>query len=121
MLDTLFSAPTVQTTRRFILKCRAKGCKTALAFDCPLQTETRYTRGFVGVPGSATAYKVQAPIRHMLPEVYCVAHGRRVGWLTANEIKGTVTDCPCDGRCTSARGHSCECSCGGANHGSDYL
>jgi hypothetical protein len=23
----------------------------------------------------------------------------------------------CDARCTSARGHSCECSCGGANHG----
>lgn len=23
----------------------------------------------------------------------------------------------CDARCTSARGHSCDCSCGGANHG----
>jgi len=23
----------------------------------------------------------------------------------------------CDARCTSARGHNCECSCGGANHG----
>jgi hypothetical protein len=27
-------------------------------------------------------------------------------------------ECPCDARCTNARGHNCECSCGGANHGS---
>lgn len=26
-------------------------------------------------------------------------------------------DHKCDARCTSARGHNCECSCGGANHG----
>lgn len=24
----------------------------------------------------------------------------------------------CDGRCTAATGHDCECSCGGKNHGS---
>lgn len=23
----------------------------------------------------------------------------------------------CDARCTSARGHNCECACGGVNHG----
>lgn len=23
----------------------------------------------------------------------------------------------CDARCTSARGHNCECACGGKNHG----
>ena len=28
-------------------------------------------------------------------------------------------ECPCDARCTGARGHNCECSCGGANHGMD--
>jgi hypothetical protein len=26
-------------------------------------------------------------------------------------------DHKCDARCTSARGHNCECSCGGVNHG----
>lgn len=25
----------------------------------------------------------------------------------------------CDGRCMGATGHSCECSCGGANHGAN--
>ncbi len=28
-----------------------------------------------------------------------------------------VPDHNCDSRCTGARGHDCECSCGGANHG----
>lgn len=31
-----------------------------------------------------------------------------------------VPDHPCDRRCTGATGHSCECSCGGANHGMDH-
>ena len=36
-------------------------------------------------------------------------------------IRGVVrADCPCDPRCTGAHGPSCECSCGGANHGADY-
>jgi hypothetical protein len=26
----------------------------------------------------------------------------------------------CDARCTSARGHNCECQCGGKNHGSQW-
>ncbi len=26
----------------------------------------------------------------------------------------------CDSRCMGARGHNCECQCGGANHGIDY-
>jgi hypothetical protein len=26
----------------------------------------------------------------------------------------------CDARCTGARGHNCECECGGANHGSGW-
>lgn len=37
-----------------------------------------------------------------------------------NVITGKINDTPCDGRCTSARGHNCECSCGGANHGIDH-
>ena len=32
----------------------------------------------------------------------------------------TVDAIPCDARCTGARGHSCQCSCGGKNHGRDW-
>lgn len=32
-------------------------------------------------------------------------------------IQGRYTETPCDTRCTEAKGHKCECSCGGHNHG----
>lgn len=36
-------------------------------------------------------------------------------------LKGRFNaDIPCNAKCTGARGHSCECSCGGANHGSQW-
>lgn len=114
--DTRFSQK--PTHRRFLLKCSRKGCKTTHAFDCPLEEVTRYTRGICGVPGSAQPYKARVPMRNLLPDLYCAAHKRP---LSAWEVNGTVTDCKCDGRCTSARGANCECSCGGANHGADYL
>lgn len=37
-------------------------------------------------------------------------------WLSAH----TVPEHKCDARCTSARGHVCNCSCGGKNHGSGW-
>lgn len=42
--------------------------------------------------------------------------GHRVFPLRA--IKGTYSpDHQCDARCLNAKGHTCTCSCGGANHG----
>jgi hypothetical protein len=44
------------------------------------------------------------------------ARPMQYGMLTATvreEVK-------CDARCTGARGHSCDCSCGGRNHGSGW-
>lgn len=51
----------------------------------------------------------------------------RAGWIScpcgraavARSLKVTMRKMPCDGRCTSAMGPSCSCSCGGRNHGSD--
>jgi hypothetical protein len=38
--------------------------------------------------------------------------------MTFGALKAHLNpDHKCDARCTSARGHNCECSCGGANHG----
>lgn len=36
-------------------------------------------------------------------------------------VRGFQSDHKCDARCTSATGKNCECSCGGANHGSDHM
>lgn len=46
---------------------------------------------------------------------YVTCCGRNVSAL--NEIKGRVTDQPCDARCQGAHGPNCDCSCGGKNHG----
>jgi hypothetical protein len=35
----------------------------------------------------------------------------------AIERPGSVSNHKCDGRCLSAKGHKCECECGGKNHG----
>ena len=37
------------------------------------------------------------------------------------QIEGRfIAEHKCDARCSSARGHNCECSCGGENHGADW-
>jgi hypothetical protein len=44
----------------------------------------------------------------------------RVVYVRGRAVKAVISTHPCDERCTSARGHLCECSCGGVNHGRDY-
>ena len=37
-------------------------------------------------------------------------------------LKGRLSpEHKCDARCTGARGGNCECSCGGTNHGKDWI
>jgi len=39
----------------------------------------------------------------------------------AKEVRGRFNAAvPCNAKCTSAKGFSCECSCGGKNHGAGY-
>lgn len=40
-----------------------------------------------------------------------------LGRVERNTLVRTVDLCPCDGRCTGAAGPSCDCQCGGENHG----
>jgi hypothetical protein len=47
--------------------------------------------------------------------LFSVQHnGRTIG---GKRVRGVVTDHQCDAACLNAKGHLCECSCGGANHG----
>lgn len=36
-------------------------------------------------------------------------------------VQGHTTDHKCNAKCLASKGPVCECSCGGANHGSSYL
>ena len=40
-----------------------------------------------------------------------------MGRVQGDQYVNTVNRCPCDGRCTHAMGPTCDCSCGGVNHG----
>jgi hypothetical protein len=51
------------------------------------------------------------------PAVYPGHSPQAVGKAVEGRLKA---DHPCDARCTGALGHSCECSCGGENHGIDH-
>lgn len=48
--------------------------------------------------------------------VFC-ACGER---MQLSSVAGVKTANPCDERCTEAKGHKCECSCGGHNHGASF-
>lgn len=50
----------------------------------------------------------------------CRTCGKRVS-LIAKQVLGRYSEeRKCDARCTSAKGHNCECQCGGKMHGADY-
>lgn len=55
---------------------------------------------------------------HQIPFLKCPLCNR---FMDCKRINGKVNDSVlCDRRCTGAHGYSCECSCGGANHGIDH-
>jgi hypothetical protein len=39
--------------------------------------------------------------------------------MSAKPLRGVTTDHKCGAKCTTSKGHVCECSCGGKNHGRD--
>lgn len=44
-----------------------------------------------------------------------------MGRVQRDSLVVTGMECPCDFRCTSALGPSCNCKCGGINHGSNVM
>ncbi len=103
----------------FIGRCPVKGCKSVLRVNVAGKSERKYTRGFIGVPGSAQPYNVTVPSWSPYQLfLHCATHKYELRW---KQIDGVFNeDHVCDARCTSAIGHNCECSCGGANHGADH-
>jgi hypothetical protein len=55
-----------------------------------------------------------APIVNRQPEIYCCGYP-----MTGKILKGRVNEHKCGAKCRTSRGHVCECSCGGKNHGTN--
>lgn len=96
--------------RRAIFRCRNKACKHVWAFDYPNKTSWGYTRSGERFSKSpADDLQAGCPkCGHKAPK-YAVVKGRY------------NPDHRCDPRCENAVGPSCDCSCGGKNHGRGYL
>lgn len=53
-----------------------------------------------------------APKINRAPHLLCCGQQ-----MTAKVLKGITTDHVCSAKCMGSKGHVCECSCGGKNHG----
>jgi hypothetical protein len=115
-----FAAPQIA---RYIGKCAS--CKTVRAFDAPRAdgVESPYA---ATSDRDGTARRVVIGGRSMVVvsrkgtfRAACGCPTEQPGWAVEyKQIRGTVDPTvKCGGRCTHARGQSCTCECGGANHG----
>ena len=85
-------------SNRHFYRCRS--CCHVIAVEGTLEVE---------VTENGTQYKAR-----------CVCEGKLELMGRVGRKPGLVMDserCACDARCTNATGPSCDCSCGGANHG----
>lgn len=99
-------------TKRVICRCAIKGCKYVKAINVP--TVTRRVNTFLRIVAC------EGTVMNIANEERCPNHPRNL--MRVRIVQGTLNpDHVCDSRCTGAVGHNCECSCGGANHGANWL
>ena len=119
--------------QRMIGRCTVKGCKhvtSALVEMESWSTIGAYGRNqYICVPNKIVegAGMViidygrrphQGPTPSARLRAECPTHQRP---LLVKPVNGKHNpDHVCDTRCTSAKGHNCECSCNGLNHGKDH-
>ena len=113
---------------RVIFKCKNKQCKHVWAREyhrCYQSMGGPIGQGYLMryEPARSELHRIEDGIEieqmddYICPKCHIAARGN----VTANTVVGTKTAKGCDARCTGAKGHNCECSCGGKNHGVDYL
>lgn len=90
---------------RYFGKCRVAGCKTRRVVS------SAYLPG-----GDVIFYGGHNEAALKAAGLWCNEHP--LGFLKFNQLQGRVNDEKvCDARCMGAVGPSCDCACGGENHG----
>lgn len=118
MCSTAATCRVGEAMARVIYRCKSKVCKHVWAFDYPETREIYLGYG----RKERRAYRLNEYGRNV--DVCCDSTCPKcgnIGGNTAARVRGFKTEHVCDVRCTSAKGHNCECSCGGANHGKDWI
>lgn len=102
------STRTFTSTRRAIGKCKVcKATHRAVARFEVTETQTW------GITGGKT--RRNSKLLDGREDVFCCGQ-----FVALKRIEGHQNETPCDERCTEAKGHKCECSCGGRNHGAGH-
>ena len=94
---------------RYFGKCRIQGCKT------------RHVTSGAFIAGSHEVIFYGGHNEKVLRDagMWCDAHNT---WLVFNQLKGRVNrDKECNGVCMAGVGPSCDCACGGENHGKNHI
>jgi hypothetical protein len=113
-------------TVRWIARCTVKGCKgTSSAL---LRSTHRTTVSGLPTGGGLRRDSRQTGVETVegdwfsspLPMPRTMPCGHAPEKARLRNVKGTTTDRECDSRCMGAVGPSCECSCGGRNHGAAF-
>lgn len=69
----------------------------------------------------AINHKLDPYVRNFPVCGLCGGKCHHMGEVKADNLVKIIHRCPCDHRCTGALGPSCDCKCGGANHGTHAL
>lgn len=102
---------------RVIYKCRSKACKHVWAFDYP-ESRKAY-RGYGRY--ETVCFRTDENGRNIDLGYDGACPSCGLVNSSATRVRGFVTEHVCDARCTGAKGPNCECSCGGKNHGNDFM
>ncbi|ASR85785.1 hypothetical protein SEA_EDUGATOR_88 [Mycobacterium phage Edugator] len=110
-MATAFLAP-ARKLDRYFGKCPVAGCKTRHVVDgAPYVGEGRDT--VVIFYSGSNGNQLEAA------GLFCNDHRR---YLTWDQLRGRVKpDRKCNGVCMGAVGPSCDCACGGENHGRNHI
>jgi hypothetical protein len=117
------NAAVKQETKRVIYRCGRKGCGHTWAFDYMINRRPHgvdrlgYPKHIINLLRQVDGKVIDQSYGHDHVCPKCQGRNR----TQTNEVNGTYSEHKCDSRCTSAKGADCECGCGGANHGSDWL
>lgn len=109
-------------TKRVFWKCQRKGCRAVRVTDLPADNRGAY------LPGEGYLRHRTGEWVFFTPEIRAVwtAHNlvcpEHNALMEGKTLNGTYNpDKTCDGRCMNAKRASCDCFCGGENHGRSFL
>lgn len=102
---------------RYIGKCMA--CKKTVARDYTELKRMDFGKGIYAYTANVAGRMSRGRFLKAADDIECPACGEN-RW-NAKKVKGYTTEHACDARCTEAKGHICECACGGKNHGALHL